>query len=605
MLLAFAAIAACFEVHNLDLPLHARTGEWIVEHGEVPTTNVLSHIHQHHPMVADKWLFQVLAHVLHDGLGLDAVLVARLVLVVALAALMGLLARARGAGPAALLTLCVLGLVATRARLFFRPDLVSLVFVGLVAWALLVPGRHRVPWWLIALQVVWVNVHGYFTLGPLVVAAVSVGHLFGSSDDRRRARSLALLAVALVGACFVNPSGWRGAHHPIGILSDLSAHYDFYTSSIIEFLPTFREDPRGPYDRLAFFVLLPLSGAVLIADVVRRPRSADAWSALFVALGLGALTLSLRRNMSPFAVVVAPLAAAATTRMLGAAAARRRVRLVGTAAALGLTALVTYGEVSDHISIHDGLDRRWGWGRSAIAYPDGAIDFIAEHLGDRETVFTSFSFGSAFTGARYPAQAAATDGNTHGYTTAYLQDVMAAVSQQRPEAFGEIVERYDLSVALLGAATPLSVALFVDRDWTLVFLGRRDAVFVRNDSVPTAWLGDHSLELVLARGELPARGSTPPRRSLFGLPVAYEPLVEVAQAVLFAGGGHVDAARRVLDDALRVAPDDGRTLAFAGLLAARVGDTDRARELLRRADAAPGYHSLRGAVSEALERLAE
>ena len=73
------------------------------------------------------------------------------------------------------LALCVLGLVAARARLFFRPDLVSLVFVVLLARSLLGARRDApIPFWrLVGLQVVWVNVHGYFTLGPLVTFAVT------------------------------------------------------------------------------------------------------------------------------------------------------------------------------------------------------------------------------------------------------------------------------------------------------------------------------------------------------------------------------------------------------------------------------------------------
>lgn len=602
LLLVFAALAAWFEVHNLDLPLHARTGEWIVQHGEVPTTNVLSHLHHDHPMVADKWLFQVAAHALHDGVGLDAVLLARVVLVLALAWGMASLARERGAGPAALLALCVLGLVAARARLFFRPDLVSLVFVVLVARSLLGARKDdtSVPWWLVGLQVVWVNVHGYFTLGPLVTFAVAAGHLVGTADDRRRALRLGRLGVVLVAACFVNPSGWRGAYHPVAILDDLSQHYDFYTSAIVEFLPTFADDPRGPYDRLAFFVLLPVTAVALGADVLRRRRDPDAWAALLVALLLGAMSTSLRRNMSPFAVVVAPLAAGALTRM--AATLLAASTRLGTAGALLLAAVAAFGEVSDHTSIHDGLDRRWGWGRSRLAYPDAGIDFIAEHLGDRRTVFTSFSFGSAFTGARYPDQATATDGNTHGYPTAYLQEVTAAISQSDPDAFDRLVARDGHEVALLGAATPLSVALMLDPEWTLVSLGRHDAVYVRDDAVPADWLTAHDLEARLAAGELPPRDGTPPPR--FGWS-AWEPRVELDQATLFAGGGHVDAARVVLDEALAAAPDDGPSLALAGLLALRATDTTRARELLRRAREVGGHHALVDAVDDALERLGE
>ena len=99
LLVLVVLAAGWFSLHNLDIWLHARTGEWIVEHDAVPTTNVLSRLHAEWPTVDDKWGFQVVAHLLLDGLGPEACNAARIALMLALMLTCWGTARRGGAGP--------------------------------------------------------------------------------------------------------------------------------------------------------------------------------------------------------------------------------------------------------------------------------------------------------------------------------------------------------------------------------------------------------------------------------------------------------------------------------------------------------------------------
>jgi len=377
-----------------------------------------------------------------------------------------------------------------------------------------------------------------------------------------------------------------GALHPVAILADLRAHYDFYSSTIIEFRPTFAEDPRQPWDRLAFFVAGAVALALLLADAPgalrrrageirgRADDGSGAWVILALVLLLAAFTPSLRRNMAPFALVAAPFAAAAATRRLPVP--RRLLAPLACAAAL----LLAWGEVSDRISIHDGLDRRAGWGRSSIAYPDAGIDFIAEHL-PQAGVFTAFSWGSTFTGRRWPEQSAATDGNTHGYPTAYLIETISALSGSDPDAFRRICARDGHVAALLPLAGPLSIALLADPDWALVCVGRREAVWVQRRSMSAEWLAAHDLPARWRAGERPDLPDTP-RDAWLGSWAARAPVAELDQALLLSAAGLAGPARVRAEDALAVAPDNAEAHTLAGLLAWQLGDRDSARARLER-----------------------
>jgi len=611
--------SASFRMVNLDIWLHAATGEWIVEHGEVPHTNVLSELHHDHPSVHDKWGFQVLAHGLLDGLGPDGVNVARILLVALLVAVMGATARRLGASPGATVLLISLGLLACRNRLVFRPGLVSLVLLAVLLHLLLVSHRDgRRAWVLLSLQLLWVNVHGYFVLGWLTVFMVAAGQ--GLAGQRQLATRWLGWGLAMMAICLVNPAGWAGWAHPFSILADLNEHRDFYTTYISEFRPIFAEDAQAPVFRTAFFALAGLTACLLLRAAVvawlqRRRRSSTSGAttgaempgevggglagvlvpALVVVCAFGLMSTSLRRNIAPFAVVAAPLAAAAWTSWFGA---RRFGLVLPTALAL----LFSVAEVTDAMSLHDGSQRRSGFGMSRIAYPVGGIEFIGEQLPDAR-VFTAFRYGSTFTGMRRPHQRAATNGNTHGYPTQYLRDVIAATADTDPAAFLQLTTGHQLTVALLPMGAPLAVRLLRSSDWALTFVGREEAVFVLRRSVPEAWLGAHDLEASVSRGGeliVPAGELFDPRpwwRAGSG-----PTTLLLASGMLFAGG-YPEQATALASRAVEAAPDDAQALALHGLLLLAKGDVENARPLLLRSRGGSGHNALREQVELALSGL--
>jgi len=615
LLVLLVLAAGTFREHNFDVWLHARTGEWILEHGHVPETNVLSPIHTGYPSVHDKWAFQVLTHLVFDGAGPLGVYVVRLALLLALFLCLWSTARRLGASPAMSLLVLSLALVAARSRFMFRPDLASLLLQAVVLRVVLVlrPDGRRSLRLLLPLAVVWVNVHGYFLLGVLCVGAVAAGHALRGAAGRPTALRFFLAALLMLAASLLNPAGLAGVLHPFAILQDLARHEAFYTSTIDEFWPTFADDPRQPYDRLAFFVLgggavLALGG--LAVGAWRRPTRARAVAgparavlpadlagerlvrlllpALVLLVMFGAMSRGLRRSMAVFAVGMAPLTAAAASSQV------RRLRpgsraaswLAGDAPAgellpAGLVLVIALGELTDFTSVHDGLDRQWGLGMSGTSYADDGIDFIAREL-PQAGVFTAFRYGSTFTGRRWPEQAASTNGNTHGYPTEWLIEVMDAVSLNDPSAFDRLCDRHRLDVALIPMEAPLAPRLLRRDDWQLVCLGRSEAVFVREGAVPEAWLAAHGLEQTLAGGGLPPLPRTPRLSGPLGLPRVLAPSTELAGAQLLRGAGYPRQAEALVQEALALAPDDPLALALAGLLAYDRGDMAAARPWLER-----------------------
>jgi hypothetical protein len=209
-----------------------------------------------------------------------------------------------------------------------RPELFSLAFrAAYMAVLLRCDRRPALAWALPAIQVLWVNSHGLFILGPLILGAyVADGALRAlryrgaahAPADRTWSRwwmHVGLALVAVVAACLVNPYGARGAMLPLELFPKIGAQGDIYKANIIEFYypSQFLQDIKVPiakrnlFARGEYFLLLMLPTCLLVPavwatwtegaprDGPSRPAFASRWLlGMAIAVGLTIFaTLSL------------------------------------------------------------------------------------------------------------------------------------------------------------------------------------------------------------------------------------------------------------------------------------------------------------------------
>ena len=188
LLLAATALGlSAFELHNNDIGYHITYGRYILEHG-IPSENHFSSINQGYPIQDDKWLFQVGVALLDTAGGPTALCLLRMALVALLGLLILLLIREELPldGPLPWLGAC-LALWAMSERFLLRPELLSYVLLAGMLWLLeqLRHDRGR-AWPLLLLQVIWVNSHGYFILGPAMAGALMTAALLRGEAHRAR-----------------------------------------------------------------------------------------------------------------------------------------------------------------------------------------------------------------------------------------------------------------------------------------------------------------------------------------------------------------------------------------------------------------------------------
>jgi tetratricopeptide (TPR) repeat protein len=499
--LGLALVLGLFALENLDLGVHLRTGEWIRANGLIHS-NVMSFVHHQRPYVDDKWLFQVLLSMGEELLGLSGLVLVRWILVAALALLM--LRAAGHGGRHSPVGMVLLGsaLLAAHRRFLLRPDFLTLVFVALQMTWILRRQSVRLRWVVVwfFLQALWTNLHGYFVLGPMLFGAALAGHVLQKwviPETPSRWRDLGGFLIASLLGSLLHAYGWKGTSHPWHILQDLRTNYEFYSTTLVEFLPPFAFQEVRSTDWLCYVLLL--SSAVL-AVIVRRLRLHG--PGFMVALCTGVQSLAMTRNIAVFAVVSGPWLALEAGRFLEEQAARRTLQLRWLLRLLAMAALFLpmAGTLTGNLPLHDREVRRIGWGLNPASYPMEEVDFLAEH-DLRERLALPFGMGGYTLWRLKPQRGVLIDGNTAGYPIGYLQwfnDLFGGALDPNAAA-----SQYGIQAYVCEWEQGLSAQLWRDPKWVPVFAGRLAIVFVAKDSRWHARLGDRDLRESVQRGWLP------------------------------------------------------------------------------------------------------
>ena len=230
--LAVAALLGCvFGLHRIvdpDVFLHVVVGKAILAHPSSLGVSTFLDSYPHYTYVEDKWLACVLVALMSTATGEHGLMAYQILLCVAAACGWYGMQRAWGGSRVVAVAGVALALLASAFRLEPRPDTASHAFLAVMLALVVadVPFR-RLRWLVPLLMALWVNVHGYFLNGLLVLAAAAACTALGDRTETRLGHTphsgrerLALLGLGAA-ACLLQPYGWRGLVYPFWQLRNL------------------------------------------------------------------------------------------------------------------------------------------------------------------------------------------------------------------------------------------------------------------------------------------------------------------------------------------------------------------------------------------------
>jgi hypothetical protein len=273
---------------------HIRTGQLIVTDHSIPRTDPFSSTMSGKPWFAWEWFYDAVVGELVNLTGLNSVAWLTGVVIAFVFAWMFRLLVRREMNLVYALFLTMLALAASTIHFLARPHVVSWLFTLAFFWVLDSTernyfkgvGRHRKLWALPLLMLVWVNVHGGFVLGFVLLAVFWFGAIWtwkrtqgsGINDVLRkiaagkRIGDLTRVGLASVVASLINPYGWKLHGH---IFSYLTNRF------LMDHVEEFQSPNFHGLAQKCFLILLVVSLGVLVTRG-RKLRTSEGLLVLFV-----------------------------------------------------------------------------------------------------------------------------------------------------------------------------------------------------------------------------------------------------------------------------------------------------------------------------------
>jgi len=480
-------VVASFLVHelcSLDIWWQLAIGEDILQQLRIPEINIYSAGALGQPYHDSHWLFQVLLAISHRLAGLNGP-------ILGMVAIWGLTLflvykesrTVIGTTSTVLITFLVAG--ASAERFLPRPEIISFLMIALF-YSRLRQQKYNTPvemLLLISLQIIWVNSHGLFVIGPFMVGCYWLMHAikFMRKEDNSL-RPLSTLLALLVASLLVSPYGTGALEYSYLLFQEVGQAAPDHMKGVNELSPTFGAAAMGA-SAFWFFMVLMVLAPLSAALNYRRLNLAN----LLIVSALCLAALTGRRNIVLFALVAAPFITENLAPYLSRLAINTKAQKGWQAFIAGGMLLWSGYPLSGAYYLHMEIPARARLGVTPDFFPHGLVGFIKEH-DIKGQVYNSNRLGGFYLYHFFPDRIPFIDGRWEIYGEPFFKAKKQAL--QNYSNWKQWAAQYRVTNVLLHHTSPesqlLVPALYKDPQWSLVYYDFAAAFFVRNDSLGSA-----------------------------------------------------------------------------------------------------------------------
>ncbi len=473
---------------DADTAWHIGIGRYILETGSIPKTGIYSYTAAKMPWMAHEWLTELIFSAIHSVTGLNGVVVlAALAIAITHSIFFGFLLY-RGINTVLALVLTIFVMTITSVHWLARPHILSMPII--LIWYMALEAYRleskRYIYLLPLLIVLWVNLHGGFMAGLLLIAVYWLGSLpdfFLSKDVRVRERGKKdLLVYGKVGlltaaASLFNPHGYKALLFPFQIMGQ-----ELNVGRVEEWAsPNFHEVLPYEYMLLSLIAVLGFS----------------LWRLSFIETGLVILwthlSLHSARYTPLFALIITPIVAIRLEHMMKDgreggnwlldkiyALSDRVQKISGSlkghtlpiiAVAVVVAVTINGGKIFGKPLFEHGFDKK--------NFPMEAVEF-AEKNEIKGKIFNTYHFGGYLIYKGFPKEGVFIDGRADMYNE-FLKNYYNVIDIK--QEWKDVPKKFGIDWMLITANSPLSVLLLETDEWRLIYADKVANIFVRKGSL--------------------------------------------------------------------------------------------------------------------------
>lgn len=473
---------------DADTAWHIGIGRYILETGSIPKTGIYSYTAAKMPWMAHEWLTELIFATTHSVTGLNGVVVlAALAIAITHSIFFGFLCY-RGINTVLALVLTIFVMTITSVHWLARPHILSMPII--LIWYMALEAYRlegkRYIYLLPLLTVLWVNLHGGFMAGLLLIAVYWLGSLpdfFLSKDGHVRERGKKdLLVYGKVGlltaaASLFNPHGYKALLFPFQIMGQ-----ELNVGRVEEWAsPNFHEVLPYEYMLLSLIAVLGFS----------------LWRLSFIETGLVVLwthlSLHSARYSPLFAIIITPIVAIRLEHMMEDgreggnwllnkihAFSDRVQKISGSlkghtlpiiAVAVVVAVTINGGKVFGKQLLEHGFDKK--------NFPMEAVEF-AEKNEIKGKIFNTYHFGGYLIYKGFPKDGVFIDGRADMYNE-FLKNYYNVIDIK--QEWKDVPKKFGIDWMLITANSPLSVLLLETDEWRLIYADKVANIFVKKGSL--------------------------------------------------------------------------------------------------------------------------
>jgi hypothetical protein len=267
---------ATFLIHQINLPTddlgrHIKAGEIIVKDFSVPDTNLFSYAEPDHPFINHHWLSEVIFYAFYSTIGFSGLVVLKvLILIIAFGLVYYIAIKRSGFWTSSIFAFLAILIFVERTDV--RPEIFSYLFLSLYLFIfyLYSQGKQKYLWYLIPIQLLWVNMHIYFFLGPFLILVFLASQIIKSKDltvwqkiklhfniksgDNSSIKKIVIVAFSIFASLLLNPNSIKGAVYPLLVLKNYG--YDIVENKSPFFLEDLMVNPSIYFFKILIILLI-------------------------------------------------------------------------------------------------------------------------------------------------------------------------------------------------------------------------------------------------------------------------------------------------------------------------------------------------------------
>ncbi len=489
-------IYGSFLLHRINL-VTADLGRHIINGREVMhdfrgvfSTNYYSYTQPDFPVINHHWGTGLLFYSIWHASGFVGLHIFFIIISLATFGIMFWIGSVRaGPGLAALVSILVIPLLAERTEI--RPEALSYLFAAIFLFLLLHMksggSLRRIFIALPLIEILWVNTHIFFFLGPVIVGVFVINAAVEHGVFSRGAKQMyALLGIVSAVALF-NPAFIRGAIAPFTIFQNYG--YAIAENKSVWFVQQFIHNPN--------FVIIKIVAGIAVATILSRmiipalhgspdrhghSRVYLTADILFI-LGFGVMALFQTRNFALFGFFALPMISANIAHTFLLSDERIKRGLSRSACCIGMIffLILIAGAIQPSFPY---------WHESGLGLETNnmsAAEFLrAANI--KGPIFNDYDIGGYLIFSLFPRERVFVDNRPEAYAASFFTDTYIPL-QDSEEAWRNAQARYGFHAIVFSSTdmTPWAqkflIARIQDAQWIPVFADRSVIVFVKNEKM--------------------------------------------------------------------------------------------------------------------------